>query len=164
MNQLVEVARADCLASLAWLCAFCRRRQGRQRRRAWCKARSQVSVRSQPKTNGFLLSPYEAGMVLYCTHDNFSVCLTPLGLSTFSTACGPGLFSSKTISGLVLSIQIFPHQSLTLGHTIVKEKNNSLSLCPFLLHSLGLYSCHNSKSPCNETLDFLLTDSRGNSH
>lgn len=45
-----------------------------------------------------------------------------------------------------------------------KEKKKSLSLCPFLLHYLGLYSCHNSKSLCNEMLGFLLPDSRGNSH
>lgn len=84
VNQLVEVARADCLASLAWLCAFCRWRQGRERRRAWCKARSQVSVRSQPKTNGFILSPYKAGMVHFYTCDNVTVSLIPQWASPLS--------------------------------------------------------------------------------
>lgn len=48
--------------------------------------------------------------------------------------------------------------------TPYKRKKPSLSLCPFLLHCLGQYSCPKSRSPCSEMLNFLLTDSWGNSH
>lgn len=50
------------------------------------------------------------GWDYYYNPDNVTVYITSLSLSTFPIACGPGLFSSKTSSGLMLSFQIFPHQ------------------------------------------------------
>lgn len=98
----------------------------------------------------------------YYTSDN--VCLTPLSLSPFRIACGPGSFFSKSSSGSVLSFQIFPHQLIYWHLATTHFLKKSLSLCAFLHLLLCLCPRHNSKSPCSKMPDFWLLDSRGDSH
>lgn len=172
MNQLVEVACADCLGSLGWVtsCFLYMEAGGRERRGALCKARSRVSVRVSskdkwvppvPSLNGggittiilvMLLLPYPTGPL------HFPYSLFP------TLWAWVVLFQNQIWTGVVLSNFSTPAHSLTLGHTALKKKKKSLSLCPFLLHLLCWCPCHNSKSPCSEMPNFLLTDSRGNSH